>query len=41
MEQWFTWWNAVWGMGVQIVNVTSTLAAFNLAGPDAPRRSPG
>jgi sarcosine oxidase, subunit alpha len=35
MEQWFTWWNAVWDMDVQIVNVTSTLAAFNLAGPDA------
>ncbi len=35
MEQWFTWWNAVWKMDVQIVNVTSTLAAFNLAGPNA------
>jgi sarcosine oxidase, subunit alpha len=35
MEQWFTWWNAVWGMDVQIVNVTSSLAAFNLAGPNA------
>ena len=23
MEQWFTWWNAVWGMDVEIVNVTS------------------
>ena len=23
MEQWFTWWNAVWNMDVQIVNVTS------------------
>ncbi len=35
MEQWFTWWNAVWDMDVQIINVTSTLAAFNLAGPDS------
>jgi sarcosine oxidase subunit alpha len=35
MEQWFTWWNAVWGMDVEIVNVTSAVAAFNLAGPKA------
>jgi sarcosine oxidase subunit alpha len=35
MEQWFTWWNAVWKMDVQIVNVTSSVAAFNLAGPNA------
>jgi sarcosine oxidase subunit alpha len=35
MEQWFTWWNAVWGMDCQIVNVTSAIAAFNLAGPHA------
>jgi sarcosine oxidase subunit alpha len=35
MEQWFTWWNAVWGMDCQIVNVTSAIAAFNLAGPNA------
>ena len=35
MEQWFTWWNAVWGMDCQIVNVTSAVAAFNLAGPNA------
>jgi sarcosine oxidase subunit alpha len=35
MEQWFTWWNAVWEMDVEIVNVTSAVAAFNLAGPQA------
>ncbi|MDX6523961.1 MAG: sarcosine oxidase, subunit alpha, partial [Gaiellales bacterium] len=35
MEQWFTWWNAVWGMDCEIVNVTSPIAAFNLAGPNA------
>ncbi len=35
MEQWFTWWNAVWGMDCQIVNVTSAIAAVNVAGPAA------
>jgi sarcosine oxidase subunit alpha len=30
---WFEWWNAVWGYEVEIVNVTGTLAAVNLAGP--------
>jgi len=35
MEQWFTWWNAVWNMDCQIVNVTSAIAAVNLAGPNA------
>jgi sarcosine oxidase subunit alpha len=35
MEQWFTWWNAVWKMDCEIVNVTSSIAAFNLAGPNA------
>jgi sarcosine oxidase, subunit alpha len=35
MEQWFTWWNAVWKMDCEIVNVTSPIAAFNLAGPNA------
>ena len=34
-SSWFTWWNAVWKMDVQIVNVTSAIAAFNLAGPQA------
>ena len=32
---WFEWWNAVWGYGVDIVNVTGALAALNLAGPRA------
>ncbi len=35
MEQWFTWWNAVWNMDVQVVNVTGSIAAVNLAGPHA------
>jgi sarcosine oxidase subunit alpha len=30
---WFEWWNAVWGYDAEIVNVTGTLAAVNLAGP--------
>ena len=33
--EWFEWWNAVWGMDVEIVNVTGTLAAVNVAGPRA------
>ena len=32
---WFEWWNAVWGMDVEIVNLTGALAAVNLAGPRA------
>ena len=35
MEQWFTWWNAVWDMDCQIINVTGSIAAVNLAGPHA------
>ncbi len=35
MEQWFTWWNAVWNMDVQVINVTSAIAAVNVAGPNA------
>jgi sarcosine oxidase subunit alpha len=31
--EWFEWWNAVWGMDVEIVNVTGGLAAVNVAGP--------
>ena len=37
MEQWFTWWNAVWDLDVHITNVTSALGAVNLAGPDSRR----
>ena len=33
--QWFTWWNAVWFMDVEITNVTGALAAVNVAGPNA------
>jgi sarcosine oxidase subunit alpha len=33
--EWFEWWNAVWGMDAQIVNVTGALAAVNVAGPRA------
>nr|MBA2463341.1 aminomethyl transferase family protein [Actinomycetota bacterium] len=31
--EWFDWWNAVWGMDVQVVNLTGALAAVNVAGP--------
>jgi sarcosine oxidase subunit alpha len=30
--EWFEWWNAVWGMDVEIVNVTGALAAGIAAG---------
>ena len=33
--EWFEWWNAVWGMDVEIVDVTGGLAAVNVAGPRA------
>ena len=33
--EWFDWWNAVWGMEVETVNVTGALAAVNVAGPNA------
>ena len=33
--RWFGWWNAVWQMDVEIANVTGTLAAVNVAGPNA------
>ncbi|MEA2444837.1 MAG: sarcosine oxidase, subunit alpha, partial [Thermoleophilales bacterium] len=35
MEEWFTWWNAVWDLDVEITNVTPALGAINLAGPDS------
>jgi sarcosine oxidase, subunit alpha len=31
--EWFEWWNAVWGLDAEIVNVTGALAAVNVAGP--------
>ncbi|HEX5469925.1 MAG TPA: 2Fe-2S iron-sulfur cluster-binding protein [Gaiellaceae bacterium] len=33
--EWFEWWNAVWGLDVEIINVTGGLAAVNVAGPRA------
>ena len=33
--EWFEWWNAVWGLDVEIVNLTGALAAVNVAGPRA------
>ena len=33
--EWFEWWNAIWRMDVEIVNVTGALAAVNVAGPNA------
>ena len=33
--QWFTWWNAVWHMDVELANLTGALAAVNVAGPPA------
>jgi sarcosine oxidase subunit alpha len=33
--EWFEWWNAVWRMDVEIVDVTGALAAINVAGPNA------
>ena len=33
--QWFTWWNAVWGMNAEFANLTGGLAAINVAGPSA------
>jgi sarcosine oxidase subunit alpha len=32
---WFEWWNAVWRLDVEIVNLTGALAAVNVAGPRA------
>jgi sarcosine oxidase, subunit alpha len=32
---WFEWWNAVWRMDVEIVNLTGAVAAVNVAGPRA------
>jgi sarcosine oxidase subunit alpha len=33
--EWFEWWNAVWGMDVQIADITGALTAVNVAGPRA------
>jgi sarcosine oxidase, subunit alpha len=31
--EWFEWWNAIWGLDVEIVNLTGAIAAVNVAGP--------
>jgi sarcosine oxidase subunit alpha len=31
--EWFEWWNAVWHLQVEIVDLTGALAAVNVAGP--------
>ena len=33
--EWFEWWNAIWQLDVEIVDVTGALAALNVAGPNA------
>ncbi len=33
--KWFTWWNAIWQLDVDIEDVTGSLAAVNVAGPRA------
>jgi sarcosine oxidase subunit alpha len=33
--EWFEWWNAVWGLDVETMNLTGALAAVNVAGPRA------
>lgn len=33
--EWFGWWNAIWGMDVEIVDVTGAACAVNVAGPRA------
>ena len=39
--EWFEWWNAVWGYDVEIINVTGSLTAVNVAGPQARGRCSG
>ena len=31
--QWFTWWNAVWGLDARFVQLTGAVSAVNVAGP--------
>jgi sarcosine oxidase subunit alpha len=33
--EWFEWWNAVWHLDVEIVNLTGMIAAVNVAGPSS------
>src|SRR2546430_13290308 len=31
--EWFEWWNAFWGLDVEIINLAGALASVNVAGP--------
>ena len=33
--EWFEWWNAIWQLDVEIVDITGSVAAVNVAGPNA------
>jgi sarcosine oxidase, subunit alpha len=35
--EWLEWWNAVWHLDVEIVNLTGTVAAVTIAGPNSRR----
>ncbi|MCL2418003.1 MAG: 2Fe-2S iron-sulfur cluster-binding protein [Conexibacteraceae bacterium] len=35
VDEWFSWWLAVWKLDVRLTDVTQGLAAINLAGPQA------
>ncbi len=35
--EWLEWWNAIWHLDVEIVNLTGAVAAVNVAGPDSRR----
>jgi sarcosine oxidase subunit alpha len=35
VEQWFSWWLAIWGLEATVSDVTQGVAAVNLAGPRA------
>jgi sarcosine oxidase subunit alpha len=35
VTEWFGWWNAVWGLDVDVTDVTGAVAALNVAGPGA------
>jgi sarcosine oxidase subunit alpha len=33
--EWFEWWNAIWQLDAEVIDVTGALAAINVAGPRA------
>jgi sarcosine oxidase, subunit alpha len=39
--EWLEWWNAVWHLDVEIVNLTGAIAAVNVAGPNSRRLMEG